>query len=138
MKVNVKLVVRRKAQKNTVSTTAQNGTKSDEGFQRHAESDGALHGMYGSMEAEFQVQRTIKRTELTAFLCLLRKVFGPIKIHVENKGIIDGLRRGEKESITPRAGDADLWIKMLEELHELVKKRHLGGSGTCEGTPYEE
>ena len=26
-----------------------------------------LHGMYGSMEAEFEVQRTIKRVELTAF-----------------------------------------------------------------------
>ena len=34
---------------------------------------GPLHGMYGSIEAEFEVQRTIKRAELTAFLCLLRK-----------------------------------------------------------------
>ena len=41
-----------------------------------------LHGMYGSMEAEYAVQRTIKRAELTAFLCLLRKVCGPIKVHV--------------------------------------------------------
>ena len=32
-----------------------------------------LHGMYGSMEAEFEVQRTIMRAELTAFLCFLRK-----------------------------------------------------------------
>ena len=87
----------------------------------------------------FEVQRTIKRAELTAFLCFLRKVSGPIKIHVENKGIIDGLRRGEKECIKPRAGDADLWIKIWEELRELVvKKRHLSGSDTCEGTPYEE
>ena len=35
---------------------------------------GLLHGMCGSMGAEFQVQRTIKRAELTAFTCLLRKV----------------------------------------------------------------
>ena len=49
---------------------------------------GLLHGMHGSMEAEYEVQRTIKRAELMAFLCLLRKVCGPI-----NKGIIDGLRR---------------------------------------------
>ena len=33
-----------------------------------------LYGMYGSMEAEFEVQRTTKRAELTAFLCLLKKV----------------------------------------------------------------
>ena len=35
---------------------------------------GPLYGMYGSMKAEFDVQRTIKRAELTAFLCLLKKV----------------------------------------------------------------
>ena len=52
-----------------------------------------LHGMCGSMEAEFEVQRAIKRAELTAFICLLRKVRGPVKVHVENKGIIDGLRK---------------------------------------------
>ena len=32
------------------------------------EAMGPLHGMYGSMKAEFEVQRTIKRAELTAFL----------------------------------------------------------------------
>ena len=34
---------------------------------------GPLRGMYGSMEAELEVQRTIKRTELTAFLCRPKK-----------------------------------------------------------------
>ena len=33
-----------------------------------------LHGMYGSMEAEYEVQRTVKWAELTAFLYFLRKV----------------------------------------------------------------
>ena len=28
--------------------------------------EGPLHGMYGSMEAEYEVQRTIKMSELTA------------------------------------------------------------------------
>ena len=60
---------------------------------------GPLHGMYGLVEAECEVQRTIKRAKLTAFLCLLRKVSGPIKVHVDNKGIIDGLRKGEQECI---------------------------------------
>ena len=58
---------------------------------------GPLHGMFGSLDAAFEVQRTIKRAELTAFLCLLDKVIGPIKVHVDNNGLIDGLRRGEKE-----------------------------------------
>ena len=30
---------------------------------------------------------------------------------MDNKGTLDGLRKGEKEYIKPRAGDADLWIK---------------------------
>ena len=29
-------------------------------------------------------------------------------------------------------------LENWEELHELVKKRYLSGSGTCKGTPYEE
>ena len=69
------------------------------------------------MDAALEVQRTIKKVELTAFLCLLNKVIGPIKVHVDNKGITDGLWRGERKCIDPKAGDADLWIKILEELH---------------------
>ena len=33
-----------------------------------------------------------------------------------------GYEKGEKDCITPRAGDAELWIKLWEELHELVKR----------------
>ena len=74
-----------------------------------------LRGMYSSMEAAYEVQRTIKRAELTVFLCLLRKVIGPIKVHVDNKGIFDGLRKGKKECIKPRAGDADLWLNKIRK-----------------------
>ena len=92
-----------------------------------------LHGMYGTMEAEFEVQRTIKMVELTAFLCLLRKVSGPIKVHVDNKGIIDWLRKGEKELEM----HADLWIKIWEELPELVNRGILVEVAHVKGTPYE-
>ena len=90
----------------------------------HDEEMGPLHGMYCSMEAEFEIQRTIKRAELTAFLCLLRKVIGPIKVYVDNGGIIDGLRRRERERvcIKPRAGDADLKYLIWEELHYLAER----------------
>ena len=44
---------------------------------------------------------------------------------MDNKGIIDGLWRGERECIKPKAGDADLWIKNWEELHFLVSKENL-------------
>ena len=39
--------------------------------------------------AEYEVQGTIKRADLTAFLCLLWKVIGPTEVHVDNKEIID-------------------------------------------------
>ena len=51
---------------------------------------GPLCGMYGSMVAELEVDSTIKRAELTAFPCLLKKVIGPIKVHADNKGITHG------------------------------------------------
>ena len=72
---------------------------------------GPLHGMYGSMEVEFEVQRTIKRAELKIFSCLLNRAIGPIKVNVDNKGIVDGLRRR-----------CDLWIKIWEELHHLAER----------------
>ena len=48
-----------------------------------------------------------KRAELTAFLCLLQTVIGLIKVHVDNKGLLDGPWRGERKCIDPKAGDAD-------------------------------
>ena len=42
------------------------------------------------MDAELEVQRTIRRVELTAFLYLLRKAIGTMMVHVDNNGIIDG------------------------------------------------
>ena len=86
---------------------------------------GPMQWVCGSMEAEFEVQRTIKMPELTAFLCLPKKMIGPIKVHVDNKGIIDGLWRGERKCIDPKAGDADLWIKIWEELHPVKSEEIL-------------
>ena len=67
------------------------------------------------------VQRTIKRADLTAFLCFLRKVCGPIKIHVENQGRIDGFEKVKKRALSQEL-DADLWTKNWEEILELVKR----------------
>ena len=54
-----------------------------------------MHGMYGTLDAEREVQRTFKRAELTAFMCRLRKAVGLTVVHVDTQGIIDGLCRGE-------------------------------------------
>ena len=55
------------------------------------------------MDAELVVQRTTNRAELTAFLCLFKKVIGSIKVHVDNKGIINGLCTGERRCNDPKA-----------------------------------
>ena len=76
----------------------------------HDEELAPRHGMFGTLEAELEVQRTIKRAELTAFLCLLKKVIGP----TNNKGIIGGSWKGEMKCTGPKAGDADLWRRIFE------------------------
>ena len=68
-------------------------------------------------QVELEAQRSIKRTDLTAFLCLFKKAIGLTMVHVDNKGIIYGLWRGEMRCIGPRAQNADLWILIWEELH---------------------
>ena len=52
----------------------------------HGEEMRPMLGMYGTLDAELEVRRTIKRAELTAFLCLLRKAIGPTTVHVDDKG----------------------------------------------------
>ena len=46
-------------------------------------------------------------------------------VHVDGKGIIDGLWRGEIRCIGPKANDTDLWIAMWEELNKLRSKEIL-------------
>ena len=54
-------------------------------------------------------------------------------VHVDNKGIMDGLWRGETRCIGPRAKDADLRVLISEELHRvhqqgiLVEIEHVKG-----------
>ena len=79
---------------------------------------GPLHGMYGSMEAELEVQRTTKRAELTAFFfASLKKGLGPSKCKSITKASLTGYG-GERKCIHPKA--ADLWIKIWEELHNIA------------------
>ena len=66
----------------------------------------------------------------------------PSKVHVDNKGIIDGLWRGERNCTDPKAGDADLWIKIWEQSHHLVSRdivvevEHVKAHRTKKGKKY--
>ena len=82
----------------------------------HGEEMEPMHGMYGTLDAELEVHRTIKRAEWTAFLCLFRKASGLPTTHVDNIGIIDWLWRGEMQCIGPHAKDVGLWILIWEEV----------------------
>ena len=54
-----------------------------------------------------------------------QKTIVSIKVHVDNKGNIDGRWRGERKCIDQKAGDAYLWIKIWEEFHLLTSKEIL-------------
>ena len=65
-----------------------------------------------------------QEAELTAFQGFLKKVIGPIKVHVDNKE--KRLWNGEMKCIDPKAGDADLW-------------KNLGRVGeACQSAPHRE
>ena len=42
----------------------------------HDEEMVPMHGMQCTLDAEFEVQRIINRAQLTAFLCLFRRIVG--------------------------------------------------------------
>ena len=68
----------------------------------HDDELGPMRGMYGAVDADLEVQRTIKRAELTAFLSLLRRIVGPTTAHIDNKGISVGLWKGERSALARR------------------------------------
>ena len=80
-----------------------------------------MHGMYRTLEAELEVQRTIKRADLTDFLCFIRKAIGLTIVHVDNKWIIDGLRRRRKEVHLSKSEGR----RFVD--HERSSSRHTGG-----------
>ena len=80
-----------------------------------------MNGINGTVDAECEVPRTIKRAGLTAFLCLLRLV-RPTVAHVDKKGVIGGLRKGEMRCMSPKAKDGDLWILIWEEINKICQE----------------
>ena len=52
----------------------------------HDEEMRPMCGMYGTLDAELEVERMIKIADSTVFLCFLWKATGTTMVHVENKG----------------------------------------------------
>ena len=87
----------------------------------HDEEVRPMHGMCGTVDAELEVQRTIKRAGLTAILCHLRKAIGPVVCMLITKGSLMGCG----ECIGPETKGA-WWIMILEELHRVQRGGTLG------------
>ena len=83
-----------------------------------------LHGMYGSVEAEFGVQRTIKRAELTAFLCLSRKLLDPSKCTWTSQELQMGFGEEKGNALIPKLVMRTCG-KIWEELHLLTSEEIL-------------
>ena len=95
---------------------------------------GPLRGMYGQVEAECEVQRTIKRPKLTAFLFLLNRVMCPTKCTLITKELL--MDYGEREH-QAKSGRCRFVDQNLGRTALSGRKGHFGGSGTCKGTPHE-
>ena len=85
-----------------------------------------MRGMHGTLDAELEVRRTIKRAELSVFLCLQAIVL--TVVDVDNKEIIDGLSRGEMKCIGQKAKDAEFVDLDLGRIAQSPPRRHTGGS----------
>ena len=86
---------------------------------------GPMHGMYGTLDVELEVQRNIKRAELTAFLCLFRKCCRSFWCTLITKELLMG---GEMRCIGPRAKDADLCFSKYSSLKAMRKQTSKRGS----------
>ena len=99
---------------------------------------GLLHGMYGSVEGRNRGPAHHQEGGADGLLMPLNRVIGPVRVHVDNQGSIDGLRKRESKCIKSRAGDADFMITNLGRITGSGRKRHFGGSRACKGASHEE
>ena len=76
--------------------------------------DNDQYAVCGTMLAEIEVQRTIKRAELWLFTMAFSCLRGPATIHTDNMAIFVGPWRGEDGCIGPKQNDAHLWMKCWE------------------------
>ena len=87
---------------------------------------------------KFEVQRTGKRAELTAFLSLLKKVIGPIEVHVDNKGNHRWALERRKKNASNRKLEMLFVDQHLGRIASVKLTRNCGGSEACQGAPHKE
>ena len=75
-----------------------------------------VHGLYGSCPDSFP---TSLRAELWGVLKLLELALLPVKIWVDNKGVVDGWHRGRRWCTSAARPAADLWKKVWDRIDDL-------------------
>ena len=59
------------------------------------------------------------RAELQALLEVLRIAVPPVRIHTDNKSVVDGVQRGREWCTRAKAAGVDLWRLIFDKLDEL-------------------
>jgi hypothetical protein len=81
------------------------------------DSDGqVIHGIYGPCPDAFP---TSLRAELWAVLEMLRMALPPLRIWVDNKGVVDGWHRGRTWCCSSSRPAADLWKQVWDKLDDI-------------------
>ena len=78
----------------------------------HLDGQLPVHGMYGTLNADLEEQRTIEKAGSTAFLCRLQGLSDPPWLMWIIRESLMGF-----EVLWPKARDADRWISIWEEVH---------------------
>ena len=86
-----------------------------------------MHGMYGTLD-ESEVQRTIKRAELSAFLLHLTKAIGPTMVHVDNKGIIFSRNKNNDAESSNFERTASRAMALQRNTFQETKRRQCGSN----------
>ena len=73
----------------------ESGARVDGQWLGHDGEMGPMRGMCGTLDADLRCSVRSKELSQRPFLCLLRKAIGPTMMHVDNKGNMDRLWRGD-------------------------------------------
>ena len=100
---------------------------------------GPMRGIDGTSDAECDVQRNIKRAELTAILCLLTRMVGPTSAHVAYRGIIStgAVEKKNEVHLSENEGCGSVDSDVGRNTHA-PPRRNFFGSRACQSAQVEE
>ncbi|CAK0844345.1 unnamed protein product, partial [Prorocentrum cordatum] len=83
--------------------------------------------LWGPLPRQYSVQKTVKRSEMWAFLKVLEVVMPPCRIYTDHQGIVDGLIRGARWCLSWKRPRADLWRRIWHKVVDVGLDRSCVG-----------